>query len=356
VINSNSFYEIMSSIRKDDIDNDEENQKHPLHQQESSNIDEEDQPITVKRVIIPAKSPVNVETDEEKQIILPIKIKPQPGDDKSCIHQVKEVVCSTTCRVSIMMLFNGILFILLCFIVTVYQTNFYHVQDTATQHSTATHTLNIVLYGDSLINIPYSYFNLGGLLTTHLDTFYHHFNIYNEAVNGQTIALMETRMEEVISYQPQAVIMQWDTDVSDMDLDAYGQDQDNFHQNYTTQVRQVVSQLQQIDGIEFIALSGPILLGESTYLPRPDFIGKNVILDAYRTLNQQICEEMNITYIDMRKIFQEALPKHWFYSRYYLTKDGEHPNQRGTKIIAKVFADTLKEKWLSTRSLTINGK
>lgn len=96
---------------------------------------------------------------------------------------------------------------------------------------------------------------------------------------------------------------------------------------------------------DFVPSSGPGLLGEGPLFLPPRFAGKDAMLDLYRTINKRVCEEADITYIDLRKAFQEALPSVWLFSRWYVTSDGEHPNEKGTQIIADAFGGLLSQ-WL----------
>lgn len=52
-----------------------------------------------------------------------------------------------------------------------------------------------------------------------------------------------------------------------------------------------------------------------------------------------------VQYIDIRNRFLEAIPSWWDFRGGWVTVDGEHPNERGTWIEAKLFADQLN-LWL----------
>lgn len=68
-------------------------------------------------------------------------------------------------------------------------------------------------------------------------------------------------------------------------------------------------------------------------------------MDAYREINKEVCQELAIQYVDLRQAFKSELPSAWPFSRWYLTSDGEHPNERGSQIIANKFVEVLK-KWM----------
>lgn len=42
------------------------------------------------------------------------------------------------------------------------------------------------------------------------------------------------------------------------------------------------------------------------------------MLNAYRAMNMEIAEELDVDYIDMRKIFLKALPNYWILPAYHL--------------------------------------
>ena len=77
------------------------------------------------------------------------------------------------------------------------------------------------------------------------------------------------------------------------------------------------------------------------------FFDKEPMLDAYTIMNKQVASSFKIPYIDVRAAFLAYVP--WFQLCYSLcvTFDGEHENERGTKIVSKMFAQTLSE-WLIT--------
>lgn len=83
---------------------------------------------------------------------------------------------------------------------------------------TFTKPFKVILFGDSLMNVGYSYYNLGEKLQ-------HQFphvslTIVNAGVNGDKIADMKDRMyADVVDQLPDAVLIYWDSDVSDLSLE-----------------------------------------------------------------------------------------------------------------------------------------
>ena len=69
------------------------------------------------------------------------------------------------------------------------------------------------------------------------------------------------------------------------------------------------------------------------------------MLNRYTKINKDITKSYNLPYIDMRRAFLDALPFSYYGYEGCLTIDGEHENERGTIIVAKLFAESLSN-WL----------
>lgn len=70
------------------------------------------------------------------------------------------------------------------------------------------------------------------------------------------------------------------------------------------------------------------------------------MLDTYRDMNAQIAADYNVTFLDVRSKSLATIPSIWPLNKYYLTMDGEHPNERGARIEADLFATQLNH-WLA---------
>jgi hypothetical protein len=92
-----------------------------------------------------------------------------------------------------------------------------------------------------------------------------------------------------------------------------------------------------------VALGGPGLLGEGPIRPIniPRFINKEVMLNAYVQINKEVALKYGIAYFDVRQKLRQQIPWYRLYYNGYLTKDGEHPNERGTVIEAKLVSHLL---------------
>ena len=99
-----------------------------------------------------------------------------------------------------------------------------------------------------------------------------------------------------------------------------------------------------------MALSGPGVLGEGHrfFAPKVDrFRNKEVMLNWYTDLNKETAASLNVPYIDVRQAFLDFIPSYQLCYSLCVTYDGEHENERGTVIVAKLFAKSLS-LWLST--------
>lgn len=98
-----------------------------------------------------------------------------------------------------------------------------------------------------------------------------------------------------------------------------------------------------------MALSGPGVLGEGHryFAPKEDrFHNKEVMLDWYTTLNKETAASLDVPYIDVRQAFLDFIPSYQLCYSLCVTYDGEHENDRGTVIVAKLFAQSLST-WLA---------
>ena len=70
------------------------------------------------------------------------------------------------------------------------------------------------------------------------------------------------------------------------------------------------------------------------------------MLRRYTEINKQIVASYpSVPYIDMRQAFLNAIPRTYYGYMGCLTIDGEHENENGSIIVAKMFSDQLLS-WL----------
>lgn len=279
-------------------------------------------------------------------------------DSKHNKRKVMGIETNRWIRIGLCTLISLIIAVIVCGILRVYTWNS-HLQSTVVHTDPSllegqNHSFNIVLFGDSLINMPFEKFNLGGFLEASLTIPKESsVAIINEGRNSDTVLEMYQRMNTLSAYDPDAVLLLWDSDVSDTSFeDLSEEDFDIVKITYVNFLRDIISTLRE-NNIRYIAVSGPILFGEGTWFARKQFANKDSYLQQYIEMNRAVCEEMKVKYIDLHKKFIKKLPWYWFPSRYYLTVDGEHPNRTGTKLIAKAFAKVLNEMITAGKEETV---
>lgn len=202
-------------------------------------------------------------------------------------------------------------------------------------------SFKIVFFGDSLINLPYRNFKLAEKIQLQFPKVKLEF--VNAGINGNHIEHMLARLQtDVLDHNPDAVIILWDSDLCE-DIETLGKEE--VKQQFEANVRQVLNQIKE--RVPLVALSGPAILGEPGSLFNVKrYEGKDPFLDLYRDINRRVCSELEVPYIDIRDAYQKAIPFYWPFQRWYLTTDGEHPNETGTQIEADLFAPVINQ-WLS---------
>jgi len=206
-------------------------------------------------------------------------------------------------------------------------------------NSTIKSVHRIILFGDSLIGRPTRRYNLDTNILNRIRIRYPHlsFELQATGIDGNRILSLRRRMcQDVINKRPEAVIMYWDSDVSDPSID-YIASQDGIDR-YTKNLIDVIKALKS-SSVKYLAIAGPNLLGE---LPEGEN-ARDKYLNLYRQINQLIAEQYNITYIDIRQAFLQAdIDEEWNQYSGYLTQDGEHPSATGSKIEEDLFYKQLQ--------------
>lgn len=94
-----------------------------------------------------------------------------------------------------------------------------------------------------------------------------------------------------------------------------------------------------------LAIAGPGIMGEQVFKPLRSYLdkysNKDRMVDEYRWMNQQVAAKFNLPYVDTRLALLSAVPWWRLYFNGYVTADGEHPNERGAVLTAKLFAQVL---------------
>ena len=71
------------------------------------------------------------------------------------------------------------------------------------------------------------------------------------------------------------------------------------------------------------------------------------MLDDYCQIDRTIAANHHVPYLDIRGSLQRAIPWWRLWYAGYVTKDGEHTNERGTLILAEIFSKQLLQ-WFQT--------
>ena len=198
----------------------------------------------------------------------------------------------------------------------------------------------IILFGDSLIGVPTERYDLDVSIYNRISNQYHHlhFDMISSGIGGNRILDLKNRMyTDCIYCRPEAVIMYWDSDVSDPSKSYL--DSDDAMMQYKNNLINVITAIKVIT--KYFAIAGPNLLGE---LPEGEN-GRDKYLNMYRQINRDVSLSYNVSYIDIRQAFLDAdRLKEWDQSSGYLTTDGEHPSEAGSKIEEDLFYNQL-ELW-----------
>jgi lysophospholipase L1-like esterase len=167
--------------------------------------------------------------------------------------------------------------------------------------------------------------------------------VVDAGVNGNRIADIRERLgQDVLDLHPDAVVLYWDSDVSDVDETTLtSNDRWTLRAAYEADLRTVCSRL--LASGAYVAMSGPTLIGERPHRRN----GKDAQLDAYRAINRRVASNLKVVYIDTRRAFFQGRPRGTppDVSRGVLTEDGEHLNARGVGIVESLFVRAL-DGWL----------
>lgn len=204
---------------------------------------------------------------------------------------------------------------------------------------------NLALLGDSLVTGNHiQKFGIFPIIASKISAFLPNFklNTINYGHGGDGITAIHARLEYVMSKPPDGIVILWDSDVSS--IDETPENAAYYRKIYISNVNNLVKDIKQNNSAIYIALAGPILMGEGPlFLPptAPLYGSKTNMLNEYVAINRQIAIQFNISYIDLRSAFLSSLPQYRLANEGCLTIDGEHENENGMTIIAKSVASLL---------------
>lgn len=230
------------------------------------------------------------------------------------------------------------LFVLMVIIGVLYYVYFYN-------------SIRIVFIGDSLVYEAEIEYGLLDRIYEQLQPAAHpyHLRIINSGVNADTIADIYRRLWfHCYIYFPHAIVLFWDSDVSNYEEAAMSPDELKGHRlNYRTMLHRTLDRLR--DHSEYTLVTGPALYGE---LPRGQNI-KDKMVEEYLAMNKNASFNCGVEYLDSRTPLIAVLPKGWGQTNLtgflvinglaggFLTIDGEHFNRRGTDIMADLISERL---------------
>ena len=192
--------------------------------------------------------------------------------------------------------------------------------------------IKIVLFGDSLIDVPFTRNSLDEKIRKQFP--FYLLDIENQGIGGNKINSIRERMyRDVVSKKPDIILLYWDSDVSDQDADYL--EEKSTELKYKDDLSEVVRVLKNTTSK--LAVAGPGLLGEGPLFSLDYFYRKNGLLNHYREINKNVSQENGVLYVDIRKALKDSIPSAWIFSMGFCTVDGEHPNERGSQIIAEQF-------------------
>ena len=201
--------------------------------------------------------------------------------------------------------------------------------------------LKLILFGDSLIQKPAEQYLLVQKVKQRLPGF----NVINSGKNGQHMDELLARVyRDVVDQHPDVVFFFWDSDYSATPVSKISSA--SFQAEY---IKNTTTMIQILKNSSYTIVSGPTLLSEGPLFRPPRFKGYNPSLDTYVQINRKICEDLNVTYIDMHTPFRDSIPTFWLFYKWFITADGEHGNYRGSALIADKLAEKISI-WLKNNN------
>ena len=202
----------------------------------------------------------------------------------------------------------------------------------------------IVFFGDSLVHRSDGDHGLLDLVRRGLEERERgrRFELIEAGRNGDKIADLKKRLnEDVLALRPSAVVLYWDSDVSDVDEGRLAPAQlAAVRAAYESNLADVLRAL--VGARTHVIMTGPTLIGEKRHGQNP----KDAQLDAYVTLNHRMAADFRVPYLDSRGAFLA----HEGAVDGPLTEDGEHLSAAGVRLLAHHVLKALHH-WLHREDL-----
>ncbi len=203
----------------------------------------------------------------------------------------------------------------------------------------------IVFFGDSLVHRSEGDHGLLDLVRRGLEERERgrRFELFEAGRNGDKIADLKKRLnDDVLARRPSAVVLYWDSDVSDVDEGRLAPAQfATVRAAYESNLSDVLRAL--VGARTHVIMTGPTLIGEKKHGQNP----KDAQLDAYEALNRRVAVSFGVGYLDTRRaFFDHEAPA----IRGPLTEDGEHLSAAGVRLLAHEVLKALHH-WLHREDL-----
>jgi len=201
--------------------------------------------------------------------------------------------------------------------------------------------VRIVFVGDSLVHRSAEEHGMLDLIRADLAARHPRrtFELVDAGINGNRIADISERLfDDVLELHPDAVVLYWDSDVSDVDEHNMAPDEvRKVRADYEKDLRSVLGRL--AGSGTHVVMSGPTLIGEKPRRRNE----KDPQLDAYRAINRRVAASLRIEYVDTRQAFfaRRPLNSPATVDRGLLTEDGEHLNEHGVALARSLFVRAL---------------
>lgn len=213
--------------------------------------------------------------------------------------------------------------------------------------SNVSEPFRLIMFGDSLVTGSRSqnfgiFPQLASKVSFYLPNF--NLNLMNFGHNADGIVALRRRIKHVLATPADAIIILWDSDIN-ADVESKV-DVAILREFYISNVTFVVKAIQKNSSTVHIALAGPTIIGEGVFFKKVPFTTYHkriAMLNDYAAINRGIAESFNITYIDIRSAYLNALPIYRMSYQGCLTIDGEHENRNGMAIISKSIAEVVAE-------------
>ena len=292
----------------------------------------------------------DVFVDFDQAVVKPVKVKNARRNVlKRSIFSCTVLCCGkqtllqcSFCHLLITLVTLFIVLIFGVFSITPVRTIRRSIQPLSTAHPSAIadNTTRVLLYGDSQWGIIERLHHLTDKIKAYLPEYPMDFTVVGDL--GVRAYNLNDRLHNYLHIRPNVVLINLDSDVSNVNEDkCTDAEKQKIRELYRGNVSQVVEKWMATGAI--VALGGPGLLGEGPMRPFniPRFTNKEIMLNAYVDINKQVARQYGIAYFDVRYELKKALPWYRLYYNGYVTRDGEHPNERGTLIEAEVVSNLL---------------